>query len=355
MMLPSAVRQILPVRIEEAFAAAARSTGDVMVETIRLRRDKPLSVTAGGREWFLAAQGRLEREPRAGLCPTKDEIEALLSAATQGSLYAVEGEIRRGYLTLAGGHRLGLAGEAVVSASEVVNLKHISAVHIRIAHEIKGCADRLVPHVYRDGQRPFHTLVVGPPGSGKTTLLRDLVRQLSDGDARANRPGLHCVVADERSEIAGTYRGQAQLDVGQRTDVIDGAAKAAAMAMAVRSLAPDVIATDEIGAAEDVPAALDVLRCGVTLIASAHAADLDDLVSRPVLRELVQAGAFERIVMLSKRCGVGTVEEVVSLLPASRTKVTGERGSSKGIEGGLRARAVSLPARPPGALGEVHV
>lgn len=306
MSLDSRILHILPKRLAAALAQAVAPAGPGAVRSIRLRRDKPLSVDVGGAERLVSESGRLEAAPLRPLCPTGEELEQILSLATQASYYAAEAELRRGYLTLPGGHRLGVAGEAVVEPHGVKTIKHVTSVHIRVAHEVKGCADPVMPHLVDAAGRPVHALIVGPPGSGKTTLLRDVARQL------AGR-GYQVAVADERSEIAGTYRGAAQLDVGPRTDVLDGAPKALAMQMIVRSLAPDVIVTDEIGAHEDAAAVADVLRCGVTLIASAHAAGLHDAAARPVLRELVQARTFQRMVILSRRGGAGTVERVLDL------------------------------------------
>lgn len=314
MSFESSVTHILPQRLSNLLSQALGSEETKALETLRIRRDKPLSITLGGLERFVTESGCLEDAPVTPLCPTATEVDDILSLATRGSLYSVETEMRRGYLTLPGGHRLGIAGEAVLDNEQIKSMKHISSVQVRVAHEVKGCADALLEGIVRGHKdRPLHTLIIGPPGAGKTTLLRDLARQLSDGTKGRGSRGFQVAVADERSEIAGTYRGQVQLDVGRRTDVIDGAPKAVAMSMLVRSMAPDVIVTDEIGAADDAAAVADVLRCGVTLIASAHAADMTELTRRPILRELLHSGAFQRVAILSRRRGVGTLERLIDL------------------------------------------
>lgn len=312
MRLADPIRRILPRRLADALDLALDKAGSGRLQSLRIRRDKPLSVTIDGTERFPTDTGELRREPLRPLVPTAAEVEDILVAASQGSYYAVESELRRGYLTLPGGHRLGVAGEAVTGPDGIESLKHITSVHLRFAHEVIGCADKVLPHIVSPGAvRPWHTLVVGPPGSGKTTLLRDVVRQLSLGTPQAGGRGFQVAVADERSEIAGCYQGQAQLDVGPRTDVIDGAPKAAAIAMLIRSMSPEVVVTDEIGAPEDAAAVADLLRCGVTLIASAHGTSFEDLSRRPMFKPLLEARAFQCVIELSGRRGVGTVERVV--------------------------------------------
>ncbi len=302
------IERILPPRV---MTALERCFADrrARLQAIRMRRGRPLIAVVDGEELFVGPNGFC-RHAEAALKPTGREIGDTLSQATQGSVYAVEDQLRRGYVTLPGGHRLGIAGQAVVDNGRVKRVTHISAIHLRIAHQIKGCADSIVRQICPD-RLPYHTLLIGPPGSGKTTVLRDLVRQLADG--HAERPGLQVGIADERSEIAGSYQGEPQLDVGQRTDVIDSCPKAIAMMMLVRAMGPDVVACDEIGAEEDVAAVEDVARCGVRLVATAHGNSLEELRRRPLFARLLETGVFERVVILSRRSGPGTVERIVAV------------------------------------------
>ena len=201
------------------------------------------------------------------------------------SLYAYEDELRQGFLTVEGGHRSGIAGKTVIEGEKVKGISHISCSNVRVAHEKKGCADRVLPYLWEDG-RFLHTLIVSAPGCGKTTMLRDIIRQISDGEAPY--PGLTGGVVDERSEIAGCYRGGAQNDVGIRTDVLDCCPKAEGMMMLIRSMSPEMVAVDELGDYEDIHAIESVIHCGCKLFATVHGSSIDDMKRIPLMQRLMQ-------------------------------------------------------------------
>ena len=167
-------------------------------------------------------------------------------------------------------------------------------MNIRIAHEVRGAADPILPWVYEE-KRPLDTLILSPPGCGKTTLLRDLIRRVSDGNRFA--PGKTVGVVDERSEIAGTFRGRAQNDVGMRTDVLDGCSKAEGLLLLLRSMSPDVIAVDELGGEEEIRCVRQALRCGCAVFATMHAGSLPEAVGRLGGKE---RDLFSRYVLLSE-------------------------------------------------------
>ncbi len=278
-------------------------------EELRLRGGKPLCLRLHSGEYLPRC------EDGSLLLCSPEALQKTLLLLSQSSFYALEEELRRGYLTLPGGHRVGLCGEAVLAAGRLRTMKHISSLNLRVARSVPGAADRLLPALF-DADGFCSTLLISPPGAGKTTMLRELARRLSDDC------GYTVCIADERSEIAGTVAGQAQLPVGMRTDVLDACPKAEAMMLLLRAMGPELIVTDEIGRAEDSLAIREAANGGVRVLATAHAASAAELCRRPVLRELLADGLFRRVVLLSRRRGPGTVE---ALLDAALSPLEGYR------------------------------
>jgi stage III sporulation protein AA len=253
---------------------------------------------------------------------TEDEWAAAVRLVTQCSVYALERELSAGFITLPGGHRVGLVGRAVLDGNEVRTQTELSSMNYRVARQIVGVADRLMPYVLSaDRARVLNTLILSGPGLGKTTLLRDIARQLSTGwgcDGRSGEgigimAGFKVGIVDERSEIAACNQGVLQNELGPRADVIDGCPKAAGIMMMIRSMSPDVVVTDEVGRQEDANALEEASRCGVAVIATAHALDQEDAARRPVLRDVMARGAFDRVVVLGRSLGLGTCERIVHL------------------------------------------
>lgn len=282
------------------------------IEEIRLRVEKPLAIWAESREILVNVHGVSVNTPSESYVVNKQDVLRTLELLTQGSLYAWEQELKYGYITIAGGHRVGLSGEVITERGLVKALKYITGLNIRLAREVKGCSAHIIPFLYsRLVGRFYHSLLVSPPRCGKTTILRDLIRTISNGMPELGIPGVNVGLVDERSEVAGSYFGVPQKDVGLRTDVLDRCPKAQGMMMMVRSMSPQVIATDEIGSAEDVEAIAEVMNAGTTLIATAHGSSIHELERRPALGSLLEHGAFERIVILSRAAGPGTLEEII--------------------------------------------
>lgn len=305
------IAPVLPVRIRQALLGMP---GEALhqLEEIRLRLGRPLQILYGGKDGFLSLQGKVIAEPDAGDPLTEEDLTQTLNLMSGSSLYALEEELRRGYITIQGGHRVGIAGRTLLDGSgKVRGMKEIAAFNIRIARDVKHAADG-VAHVLIDSAayRLHNTLLISPPQCGKTTLLRDLARKISQGTLHPKIPGQKVGIVDERSEIAASWHGSPQHDLGPRTDVLDACPKAEGMAMMIRSMSPQVLVTDEIGRAEDGHALLEAIHAGVTVITTAHGFGMHEVRTRPLLRQLFELGAFSRYIVLSRRRGPCTVEGV---------------------------------------------
>ena len=278
------------------------------LQEIRLRAGRPLAIVERGREVFLTGDGARTREAGAAWRVTAQELRETMEFVGEYSLYAYEDEVRQGYLTIRAGHRVGVAGGTVLDGDKVKSVRYISCVNVRLSHEVPGCADPVLPYLWGD-EGLLHTLIISPPRCGKTTLLRDMVRQISDG-SRARR-GYTVGVVDERSEICGCFMGIPENDVGIRTDVMDACPKAEGMMMLVRSMAPEVIAVDEIGRYEDIDAIETVLYSGCRLIATVHGSSLSDIQAKPLFQRLAQEQVFERYVILGDSFRSGHIGEIL--------------------------------------------
>lgn len=278
------IKSILPAALRER---VLRYAGSAPVEEIRIRCGRPVQL--------VYAQG----EELLPYVATADDCALLLERISEHSVYAFEEELKSCYITIRGGCRVGLCGR-VRGEGERRRLTDAAGVNIRIARECTGCADGVAPALTEHG-RPQSTLIFSAPGVGKTTMLRDIARQFSYG-LNGITPRRVCI-ADERGELAGAYLGRPTLDVGPRTDVMDGCKKADAMRIMVRVMSPEIIITDELGGVEDAEAALDAAASGVAVIASAHAASIEELISRSGVARCVSDGLFRRFVWLTRERG----------------------------------------------------
>lgn len=269
------------------------------IQEIRVRIGNPITFIMGGTEYYITEEGQVTRLWQYGTGIKKKDMEEMVLHICQSSLYAYEEEIRKGYITLKGGHRVGLLGQAVFSGNgELQTIKNIAFLNIRIAHEVKGVADKALETVCVNGMIK-NTLIVSPPGYGKTTLLRDLIRQISNGSRYGE--GKNCSVIDERSELAGCYNGIPQLDIGMRTDVLDACPKSIGMMMVIRSMAPKVVAVDELGTAEDIRAVFSVIRSGCSILATIHGDNLYSLQEKSFLREVMEEKVFQTYLVIKNR------------------------------------------------------
>ena len=299
---------VLPLHLVTIISAIPTAQLTYLME-IRLRVNRPLLLVLGSVDIMLSSVGDIVNDlDEAYLC-TRDDINKILQLISKNSLYAFEQELKMGFLTINGGHRVGLAGQAIVNDGEIKALKNISSLNIRMAREIKGCGDKVMPYIICEGKKVLSTLVISPPCCGKTTILRDIIRQISIGNDELR--GMQIGVVDERSEIAACKNGIPTVDLGPRTDVLDGCPKASGMLMLIRSMSPAVVATDELGRAEDVCAVREALNAGVSIIATVHGRDINEVLQRPYVGELIQNKYFDRYIILSDKPKVGTIEKII--------------------------------------------
>lgn len=277
------------------------------VQEIRLRVHAPLLMIYQNQEYYITPEGTLSKKREKAYLVTKQQLEETLDYMSHYSLYAFEEEIRQGFITIQGGHRIGIAGKTIVDDRGIRSMKYISFLNVRLSHQIKGCASKVLPYLYEWGEVK-HTLIISPPRCGKTTLLRDLIRQISDGTGPEE--GMTVGVIDERSEIGACYQGIPQNELGIRTDILDCCPKVQGMLMLIRTMSPRVIAVDEIGSRDDLEAIEYVMNCGCKLIATVHGSSIEDVKQKPVLRKMVMERWFERYIILDNCGQIGNVSEI---------------------------------------------
>jgi len=267
------------------------------LEEIRVKVNKPLFIHIGSKEkvWEYIA--------------TPEDLKYIMQRISNYSIYAFEDEIRQGYITIKGGHRVGLCGICVIENNSIKTIKDISSINIRACKEIIGCADKVMPYIINNDS-VYNTIIISPPKCGKTTLIRDISRQISQGNNGKGFRGKNVSIIDERSEIAGSFKGIPQMDIGVRTDVLDNCPKSQGIMMAIRSMSPDVIVCDEIGTQNDMESILMALNSGISLITTIHGFGIEDLYKRLVFKDIVDNYVFTRGIVLSNKKGIGTIERI---------------------------------------------
>lgn len=276
-LLPDGIRE----ELEEFFKHK-----NIKPQEIRLRVNRPVEINDGLRMYWLSKH-RFSQKDAA----------TFLSSISEYSIYRLESELRQGYITIEGGHRIGITGRVNVENGRVRSLQHITSFNIRIASEQVGVSHSLIPHLW--GKRWFNTLVIGPPQSGKTTLLRDMARVAATGSV--NREAMKVGIVDERSEIAASVDGIPQMQLGYRSDVLDRCPKSEGMMMLIRSMSPEIIVADEIGSEKDVYAVEEAVRAGASLFCTIHGEDYKDIQTRPSMKRLIENQVFERYVVIRNR------------------------------------------------------
>ncbi|MEG3007024.1 MAG: ATPase, T2SS/T4P/T4SS family [Oscillospiraceae bacterium] len=272
------------------------------VQEIRLRADKPLSVVINARTSFVDENGTLSECSQSSKKISKERIGEIFSKMCHYSVHSYASQIKNGYVTLEGGHRVGIGGKYLSNEKTSFDINEITSLNIRIAKEIKGCSDEICKEIFKNGL--VGTLILGAPSSGKTTILRDISRQLSSG----NMGRLYKIaVVDSRNEISGFEDENICFDIGSCSDVLSGCSKSDGVLKAIRVLSPDAIICDEMGTQEEVETIITSLNSGVKVITSAHASSKEEIFNKRQINMLIGSGAFERIVLLSGSEKPGTV------------------------------------------------
>ncbi len=266
------------------------------INEIRVRTGRAVILKKGAEEFFIGPGGLRTKDIASAYRADRADVEEMVNMISCYSLYAFSNQLKEGFITVPGGHRAGLAGSAVTDGREIGTIKNISSAALRIASQRKGCASGLVKNIFSDGLKSV--LIVSPVCGGKTTMLRDVLRILSDG-------GYTVGLSDERGEIAACYMGEPQLDIGERTDVLDCCPKAEGLEMLIRAMSPDIAAADEIGSAADIAAIERAALSGAKVICTAHGENME-----AVKKKFGNSDIFERYVFLEGRTSPGKIKEI---------------------------------------------
>ncbi len=279
------------------------------ITAVRIRVDKPIILDAGTSQYFVTKYGEITTMSRCDTlrCDRDSVCDCYLSIC-EYSIHSHADDIRKGFITINGGHRVGICGSAVMQNDKISTVVDITSLNIRIARQVVGVGDRFLQQVFDTGL--CSALIIGEPSSGKTTLLRDVARLLGSGKLSECKS---VSVIDQRGEIAAVFSGRIQNDLGIRSDVLDGYPKPQGIEIATRTLSPDVIVCDELGDMQEINSVAGAANCGVKIIASAHAKNIDELLSRDAVKQLIKLGVFDKLVMLEGKENPSEIRQVIEV------------------------------------------
>lgn len=271
------------------------------LEEIRIRVNKPIILKFNNYEKVIKYSVSTE------------EIMGCLQYICENSIYSYQNQISEGFITIKGGHRVGISGSCVIENKKVININYIYSLNFRVAKQVLGSSNKLLKHILNlEENSVYNTLIISAPGCGKTTILRDLVRQVSSGIKEIKYKAINVGIVDERGEIAALYKGVPQNDIGIKTDIVENVSKSIGMRMLIRSMAPKVIVADEIGKYDDIEAINYAVCSGSKGIFTAHGSNFEDISLNPILKELIKIHVFEKIIFLDEN-KKGYAKEVYSI------------------------------------------
>ena len=274
------VLEYFPCRIGQVIKENLSEEELKVLEEIRIRCCRPVVLKLRNNDKILNY-----------IISTQDILE-IVEKITENSMYSYQKQLCSGYITLKGGHRVGISGNVVMEEDKVININYIYSLNFRIARQIIGVSEKILSEVINN-DNIYNTLIISPPGAGKTTILRDLIRNIS----KIKTVG----VVDERGEITAMYKNEPQNDMGLKVDILSNVSKAIGMKILVRSMAPDLICADEIGTKEDIEAIKYAITSGVKGIFTAHGESVENIQKSPILKELLELNIIDKIIILNKK------------------------------------------------------
>lgn len=254
-----------------------------------------------------------------------EDILYCLQHICENSIYSYQNQISCGFITIKGGHRVGISGSCVIENGKIININYIYSLNFRVAKEILGSSNKVLNEIVNlEENSIYNTLICSCPGAGKTTILRDLIRQISSGIKDVKFKAINVGIVDERGEISALYKGVPQNDIGVKVDIIENADKAVSMNMLVRSMAPKVIVADEIGSEQDIKAINYAVCSGTKGIFTAHGSSMSDITLNPIIKDLISMNLIEKIIFLDEN-KKGNIKEIYSLDKKNKEYVLTEK------------------------------